>query len=251
MTPVDRAPFWPRLLELVALLALTSTTVATTCVPAETSNPAPAAAATGTRGTDAEQVHAPLASDLERYWDRLPLPDVTPSIALPRANFVTTAGTIHCALFPGYAPITLANFIGLATGQHAWRDPRDGRVKHTPFYDGLTFHRVVPGFAIQAGDPLGNGSGGPGYEFPDEIVLPQQGLSFQPGTLAMANKGPNTNGSQFFITEGSPVWLQGQYTIIGYCGDLDVIKKIASVPATTSGRPINPVRILRVTMTRY
>src|SRR5207237_1165368 len=135
----------------------------------------------------------------------------------PRATIVTSRGTLHCSLDPYDAPIAVANFIGLASGQQGWRDPKTGGVRHTPFYDGLTFHRVIPGFVIQGGDPAGNGTGGPGYELPDEVGAAPP---IRPGLLAMANKGPNTNGSQFFITDGSPDHLRGHYTIFGQCDDV-------------------------------
>src|SRR4051812_13974101 len=117
------------------------------------------------------------------------------------ATITTSQGTLHCQLFDDKAPATVANFVGLATGQKPWTDPRTGKTVHgKPFYDGLTFHRVIPRFMIQGGDPLNNGTGGPGYHFDDEVA-PE--LGHQPGTLAMASAGPGTgtNGSQFFIDE--------------------------------------------------
>ena len=115
------------------------------------------------------------------------------------ATFQTTAGDINCTLFPDKAPITVDNFVGLATGTKDWKNPFNGATMHNrPLYDGTIFHRVIPNFMIQGGDPLGNGSGSPGYSFKDEF----SDLHFdQAGRLAMANSGPNTNGSQFFITE--------------------------------------------------
>src|SRR5271157_3290334 len=133
----------------------------------------------------------------------------------------TTAGNITCTLFPGKAPLTVANFIGLATGTKAWKDPKTGQMMHTPLYDGTIFHRVIPNFMIQGGDPIGTGSGDPGYSFKDEFT---PDLTFdQPGRLAMANSGPNTNGSQFFITEVPTPHLNGKHTIFGQCQDLDVV----------------------------
>ncbi|MBV8476858.1 MAG: peptidylprolyl isomerase, partial [Acidobacteria bacterium] len=118
----------------------------------------------------------------------------------PLAIFETTAGALRCTLFQKQTPVTVDNFIGLATGTKDWTNPVSHVTKHhTPLYDGTIFHRVIPDFMIQGGDPAGNGSGDPGYKFKDEIV---SGLTFdRPGRLAMANSGPNTNGSQFFITE--------------------------------------------------
>jgi peptidyl-prolyl cis-trans isomerase A (cyclophilin A) len=175
----------------------------------------------------------PKASDLGLCWAFRP--------DMLRATIDTSEGTLHCWLDVS-APIAVSNFVGLATGHRAWLDPRTGQIEQRPYYDGLTFHRVIPGFVIQGGDPLGNGIGGPGYEFADEIV---SGAKFRPGDLAMANAGPNTNGSQFFITDGSTPWLDGHYTIFGHCEDRDVIHRIASVPAE-GDRPRTPVTITHV-----
>jgi peptidyl-prolyl cis-trans isomerase A (cyclophilin A) len=187
------------------------------------------------------RVVAPVASDLGRYVDGLGGAISRSSL---RATIETTEGTLHCWLGVS-APIATANFIGLATGQHAWRDPRTGNIEQRPFFDGLTFHRVIPGFMIQGGDPAGNGTGGPGYEFPDEIV---PGQRFHPGDLAMANRGPNTNGSQFFIMDGPAPWIDGHYTIFGHCKELDVIHRIASVP-TEVDHALAPVTITHVHIT--
>src|SRR5215472_11882526 len=136
----------------------------------------------------------------------------TPAASQPvQAIFETSLGNINCTLFPDKAPITVDNFIGLATGTKDWKNPSSGATMHNkPMYDGTVFHRVIPNFMIQGGDPLGNGSGGPGYSFRDE----QSDLTFDvPGRLAMANSGPNTNGSQFFITEVQTPHLNGHYNI--------------------------------------
>src|SRR5579871_5633430 len=123
-----------------------------------------------------------------------------PAPANPTAIIDTTAGKMNCTLFPNKAPIGVANFIGLANGTKDWKNPVSGATKHnTPLYDGTIFHRVIPGFMIQGGDPAGNGSGEPGYRFKNETS--PDVLFDQPGRLAYANSGPNTNGSQFFITE--------------------------------------------------
>ena len=143
----------------------------------------------------------------------------------PTAIIETTDGNITCTLFPDKAPLTVANFIGLANGTKAWKNPKTGQMMHTPLYDGTICHRVIPNFMIQCGDPAGNGTGGPGYAFKDEF---SPDLTFnQPGRLAMANSGPDTNGSQFFITEVPTPHLNGKHTIFGQCEDLDVVKKIA------------------------
>ena len=158
------------------------------------------------------------------------------------ADIVTDAGTVTCELFAERAPVAVANFIGLARGLRAWKDLKTSRwVRYRPYYDGLAFHRVIPGFIIQAGDQLSRdwsnatlGTGGPGYTIPDELG---NGLRFDgPGRLAMANKGPATasGGSQFFITEVRAPQLDGGYTIFGQCGPVDAIKAIARVPASAS-----------------
>ena len=186
-------------------------------------------------------VRAPLAADLDTYRARL-APGVSAD-ATPYATLATSLGTLHCRLEPGTAPLAVANFIGLATGLKPWRDPRTGAVVAKRFYDGLTFHRVIPRFVIQGGDPTGTGAGGPGYTFPDEIAPDRP---FAAGDLAMANAGPNTNGSQFFITEGAPGWLDGHYTIFGHCAELDLVQRIARVPRSEQDRPVQPVTIEHV-----
>jgi peptidyl-prolyl cis-trans isomerase A (cyclophilin A) len=165
------------------------------------------------------------------------------------ATIATSQGTLHCQLFDDKAPATVANFVGLATGQKPWTDPRTGKtVRGKPFYDGLSFHRVIPRFMIQGGDPLNNGTGGPGYHFDDEVA---PDLTHQPGTLAMANAGPgsSTNGSQFFIDEVEASWLKG-YTIFGKCKEVDVVSRIAGVPRGAGDKPEIPVAITRITIAR-
>ena len=139
------------------------------------------------------------------------------------ALFKTTRGTITVQLFEKDAPKTVANFVGLATGAKEWTDPRTGAKSHGKLYDGTQFHRVIPQFMIQGGDPLGQGVGGPGYKFEDEFG---SGKKFdKPGLLAMANAGPNTNGSQFFITEVPTPHLNNKHTIFG-----EVVKGFELVP---------------------
>jgi peptidyl-prolyl cis-trans isomerase A (cyclophilin A) len=164
--------------------------------------------------------------------------------AEPTATIETSMGDIHCTLFPDKAPLTVANFIGLATGKKAWTNPKTGKlVKGKPLYDGTTFHRVIPNFMIQGGDPEGTGTGGPGYSFKDEI----SDLKFdQPGRLAMANSGPNTNGSQFYITEVPTPWLDGKFNLFGQCADLDLVNKIARVPTGEGNKPLQPVTIKHI-----
>jgi peptidyl-prolyl cis-trans isomerase A (cyclophilin A) len=163
----------------------------------------------------------------------------------PKAVIHTSMGDIHCTLFPDKAPVGTANFIGLATGKKAWTDPRTGQKKAgVPLYDNTIFHRVIPEFMIQGGDPLGSGTGDPGYKFKNET---SSDLGFdRPGRLAYANAGPGTNGSQFFITEVPYPSLNGGYTIFGQCGDPDVVKKIARVPRSGDDRPRTPVVIKHI-----
>jgi peptidyl-prolyl cis-trans isomerase A (cyclophilin A) len=165
--------------------------------------------------------------------------------AEPTATFETSMGDIHCTLYPDKAPETVANFIGLATGKKQWTNPKTGAVeKGVPLYNGTIFHRVIPAFMIQGGDPLGVGTGGPGYDFKDEF---SDDLKFDvPGRLAMANSGPNTNGSQFFITEVPTPHLNNHHTIFGQCEDLELVKKIARVEAGPGNKPVTPVTIKRV-----
>src|SRR5688572_3737565 len=147
---------------------------------------------------------------------------------MPQAKFHTSAGSFSVNLMPEHAPKTVANFTELATGKLEWRDPRDGQTKSEPLYNGTIFHRVIPDFMIQGGDPKGTGTGGPGYEFEDEV--PADGPSFdRKGLLAMANAGPNTNGSQFFVTVAATPWLTGKHTIFGEVTEgMDVIDKIST-----------------------
>jgi len=164
------------------------------------------------------------------------------------ATLETSMGTIHCVLWPDKAPITVLNFVELAEGSRSWRDPRTGLDVDRRLYDGTVFHRVIPNFMIQGGDPLGNGTGGPGYKFEDEIV---SGLVFdRPGLLAMANAGPNTNGSQFFVTEAAQPGLNGKHTIFGECEELDLVREITRVDRDSMDKPLEPVTLKRVTISR-
>ena len=180
-------------------------------------------------------------------------PDATVKPALeptgPTAVFDTSMGRMSCRLYSKEAPQAVANFIGLAQGAKDWTDPATHRKEHgKPLYNGTTFHRVIPGFMIQGGDPEGDGMGDPGYMFADEIV-PE--LRFDvPGRLAMANSGPNTNGSQFFITETPQPTLDGSYTIFGQCDDasVSVEKAIASVERDSNDKPLTPVTLNTVTI---
>jgi peptidyl-prolyl cis-trans isomerase A (cyclophilin A) len=154
-----------------------------------------------------------------------PSPPPSPPTAPSRVSLVTSMGTLDCVLDGERAPKTVASFKRLVMNH---------------FYDGLTFHRVIPNFVIQGGDPNGNGTGGPGYEFDDEL----SSLRFdRPGVLAMANRGPNTNGSQFFITDAAAPHLDGHDTIFGSCAETDVIHAIASVPRDSFDKPVEPIVI--------
>jgi peptidyl-prolyl cis-trans isomerase A (cyclophilin A) len=188
-------------------------------------------------------VRPPTAADLTEYEKKLP-----GSGTKLLAQIDTNLGTIHCELFGDKTPMTVANFVGLATGQKPWLNPKTGDVEQNkPYFDGLTFHRVIAGFMIQGGDPLGQGIGGPGYQFANEIA---PDLKMDPGALAMANAGPDTNGSQFFIMEGSKPALVGGYSIFGQCKDPDVVKKITSVKTGPDDKPETPVTITKVTITK-
>ena len=174
--------------------------------------------------------------------------------AEPTAIIDTTAGKFTCTLFPKNAPIGVANFIGLSTGTKDWTNPATGRKMHgVPLYNGTIFHRVIPEFMIQGGDPMGNGMGDPGYKFKNET---SPDLTFnKPGRLAYANSGPDTNGSQFFITEVPVPSLDGNYTIFGQCDDpsVELVKKMARLPRNMNDgpekdRPYNPPKINKITI---
>ncbi len=171
-------------------------------------------------------------------------PILTPGIY---ARFATTEGDFTVRLFDERTPKTVTNFVDLAEGT---KDPATGKPgKAKPFYDGLIFHRVIDGFMIQGGDPLGNGRGGPGYTFVDEV---DPALTFnRPGLLAMANRGPNTNGSQFFITLDATTWLNGKHTIFGEVVEgMEVIRKIGHVKTGPGDLPVKPVVMTKVTIER-
>jgi peptidyl-prolyl cis-trans isomerase A (cyclophilin A) len=168
----------------------------------------------------------------------------SPAAGVSQATLHTNHGDIVINLFADHAPKTVANFVGLAGGTKEYRDPETGATTTGRFYDGLVFHRVISGFMIQGGDPLGNGRGGPGYTFADEF---HPELQFdRPYLLAMANAGPGTNGSQFFITVGPTPHLNRRHTIFGEVADQssrDVIDAIAALPTDRNDRPTDPVVI--------
>lgn len=164
------------------------------------------------------------------------------------ATLETSKGTIIVKLFSKDAPKTVANFVGLASGEKEWKDPATLQMTKRPLYDGTIFHRVIPNFMIQGGDPLGRGIGGPGYNFEDEF---QSGRVFdKPGILAMANRGPATNGSQFFITVAATPWLNNRHTIFGeVVKNYDVVEKITQVQRGPQDRPVEPITLKKVTIT--
>ena len=163
-----------------------------------------------------------------------------------RAVIQTEHGTLTCALRPDKAPNAVANFVGLARGRRPWRVPSTSEWVKRPFYDGLLFHRVIPAFMAQGGDPLGTGYGGPGYKLDDEI----SDLSHVPGTLAYANSGPNSNGSQFYITEVATSHLDGGYTIFGLCDPVSVVVALTGVATDANDKPLTDIHQQTVRITR-
>ena len=166
------------------------------------------------------------------------------------ATLETSEGKIVCRLFEKEAPKTVANFVELAEGKREWTHPVTRKKSTDRLYDGTVFHRVIPNFMIQGGDPAGSGYGGPGYKFEDET----KGSPYKfdkPGKLAMANAGPNTNGSQFFITVAPTTWLTGNHTIFGEVVEgMDVVNKIATVPRNAQDKPNKDVVVKSVTIER-
>ena len=169
-----------------------------------------------------------------------------PKGAAVTATFATTLGDFACRLHSDACPMTVGNFVGLATGVTPWTNPAGDKVTE-PLYDGTVFHRVIPKFMIQGGDPAGNGTGGPGYRFADEIRA--ELTHDKPGILSMANAGPNTNGSQFFVTEIPTPWLDGRHTVFGEVVDgMDVVLKIAHAATAEGDRPKKAIHLTRVTI---
>jgi peptidyl-prolyl cis-trans isomerase A (cyclophilin A) len=167
------------------------------------------------------------------------------------ATLHTTQGDIRINLFPDHAPKTVANFVGLAEGTRNYTEANASGTNSGPFYDGTLFHRVIAGFMLQTGDPTGTGRGGPGYRFADEF---HSELSFnRPYLLAMANAGPNTNGSQFFVTVAPTTWLNFKHTIFGEVADQESRDVVDAIGNTTTGagdRPVNDIKIERITIER-
>jgi peptidyl-prolyl cis-trans isomerase A (cyclophilin A) len=222
-------------------------TAAKPSTPPTTPPPTTADAATAAKPPDTppptgDDVRPPVAADLAEYTKDLPGKGNK-----LLAEIKTSEGTFHCELFGDKVPMTVANFIGLATGKKAWRDPEGNVQKGKPFYDGLTFHRLIPEFMIQGGDPEGTGGGGPGYKFAEEFA---PGLNHVPGTMSMAKTPqPGTTGSQFFINEVATDWLDGQHSVFGKCAEVDLVKKITAF-GNKSGMPSKKVVIEKVTISR-
>ncbi len=186
----------------------------------------------------------PVAEDLARYTSDLK------GDGKLMATINTTMGTFQCELYDKVAPITVANFVGLARGLKAWTDPRTKQVKTgTRFYDGIAIHRVIPRFMIQTGDPMGIGIGGPGYNIVDEFDPKTKHDG--PGILSMANKGaPTTGGSQFFITEVATPHLNNRHTVFGKCDNEQLVKEITHVKTDGRDRPVKPINLTSITISR-
>jgi peptidyl-prolyl cis-trans isomerase A (cyclophilin A) len=198
------------------------------------------------------QIGAQAAKPAEEIPDA---PQATAAVTMqpngPTVVMDTSMGRITCQFYQKQAPLAVANFIGLAEGTKDWTDPATKKkMHHKPYFDGTTFHRVIPGFMIQGGDPTGTGMGDPGFSFDDEF---DPNLNFdRPGRLAMANSGPNTNGGQFFITEAGYDSLNQHYTLFGQCDDSSVlvVKSIAQVERDSEDKPLEPVVLKKVTIFR-
>jgi peptidyl-prolyl cis-trans isomerase A (cyclophilin A) len=220
--------------------AVTTTSAGSSSSPAATSSPAPAAAGSGTvvqhGGAD------PLAGKFSLQDATAGLKGTGPLTA----TIDTTNGSLTCKLYDDKAPNTVANFVGLARGTRPWKSPQGDWVKR-PAYDGTTFHRIIKGFMIQGGDPVGNGTGEPGYVIKDEIWSGAK--HDRAGLLCMANRGHDTNGQQFFITDAAAAHLDGNYTIFGECSPEQTVHDIASVPLSGE-KPVTPVTIKDVTIAR-
>lgn len=191
------------------------------------------------------EVRPPVAADLAGY-----VADLGTGGEL-KATFKTSMGDINCTLFENEAPMTVANFVGLARGLKSW-EKTDGTISTEPLYSGTKFHRVIPNFMIQGGDPLGVGIGGPGYRFADEFDASRR--HDKPGILSMANSGPASNGSQFFITEKPTPHLDDRHSVFGECDEVDMVKKIANVPKKPGDRsgsiPMEDVTLKKIVIYR-
>jgi len=165
------------------------------------------------------------------------------------ATFTTNQGTFKVKLFGDKAPKTVENFVGLAEGTKEWTDPKTNKKEKKPLYNGTVFHRVIKGFMIQGGDPLGNGTGGPGYQFGDEFSADL--THSKPGILSMANAGPGTNGSQFFVTVAATPWLDNRHTVFGEVVEgMDVVNKISTTKTGPGDKPVEPITIQSIKIDR-
>jgi peptidyl-prolyl cis-trans isomerase A (cyclophilin A) len=245
-----------RTVNLTTFIALSLCVSAACKSPPSELEPAQKDAATGTTPTSAPKNSAPAPSlgAAKKGGDPLDgsfsLAEATKDLKGNGpivAKIETSKGTLQCKLLDDKAPITVANFIGLATGKRAWKDP-SGQWVNKPAYDGTGFHRIIKGFMIQGGDARGNGSGEPGYVIKDELW--EGAKHDRAGLLCMANRGPNTNGAQFFITDAAAAHLDSSYTIFGECAPVEVVHDIANVPVGANDRPTSPVTIKSVTISR-
>ena len=188
-----------------------------------------------------------MTSPLKEF-DEVPS-DYVPGDGELHAVLHTSHGDIDVQFYEDRAPKTVANFVGLATGKRTWKDPQSGESRNDPYYDGVLFHRVIEGFMLQGGDPTGTGRGGPGYRFPDEFHPDLKHESG--GMLSMANAGPNTNGSQFFITLAPTPHLDNKHAVFGKVVDgMDVVREIGGVATGASDRPVEDVVIQSVDVER-
>lgn len=199
-------------------------------------------------GCTQNEVVAPLPTPIPMNQNQINPPDTKP---LPKSAILQTSlGDITVELYPDKAPVTVANFAALAEGTITWIDPQTGAKKeNVPYYQNIIFHRIIKGFMIQGGDLTGTGRGGPGYQFKDEF---DPNLTFtEPGILAMANSGPNTNGSQFFITTAPATWLNGKHTIFGkVTAGMEVVTKIENVATGANDKPTTDVVLKQITVVR-
>ncbi|HEX7666551.1 MAG TPA: peptidylprolyl isomerase [Polyangiaceae bacterium] len=245
-------------MKTLSFAALSAAVVLVACsknTPAEPDSPqsAPSGMATAASGAG---LNSPLSGAMttgasangDPFGGSFTLADATKNITgtgALLATIDTTNGTLSCKLYEDKTPNTVANFVGLATGVRTWKDPTNKWVNR-PAYDGTTFHRIIKGFMIQGGDAKGNGSGEPGYVIPDEMW---GGHHDRAGLLCMANRGPNTNGAQFFITDAAAPHLDRSYTIFGECSPVETIHAIASVPVAGES-PVTPVKINSIKIAR-
>ncbi len=246
----SRRSLVPSVLSLVAVASAALMLAGCKRAPTEPERTGATLASEAPASTSSAAVTLGPVTDGDPAKNRFSLDDATAGLegkGALAATIETSKGTLHCSFFADKAPATVANFVGLARGTRPWKQGRLGSWVKKPFYDGLTFHRVIPGFVIQGGDPNGNGSGDAGYEFADEVWAGAK--HDRAGLMCMANRGANTNSSQFFITDGSTPHLDGGYTIFGECKETDVVHAIATVSARME-RPTEAVTMTKVTVVR-